>query len=98
MDAPEAKPRGAVLSRDTTAQAEHTQVAIWREMSGPERARAINGACAAMRAFAFAGLRARHPEASERKLLALYVELTAGPDLARRAYPGVLDSAGPSEP
>ena len=51
----------------------------------------ITGACQAARAFAFAGLRARHPEASERKLIALYVELTAGPELARLAYPGILE-------
>ena len=66
----------------------------WRSGGGcrvVERAQVITGACQAARAFAFAGLRARHPEASERKLIALYVELTAGPELARLAYPGILE-------
>jgi len=62
-------------------------------MSDLERAEVITGACRAVRALAFAGLRARHPEASERMLVALYAELTAGPELARRAYPELL---GPS--
>jgi len=98
MDAPDVRSRGAVLSGDTTAAAERIQVEIWRRMSSLERAQVITGAYQAARAFAFAGLRARHPEASERKLVALYVELTAGSDLARQAYPGLLEPAAPSQP
>ena len=90
MDASDGRPRGAILSRDTTEEAERVQVGIWRRMSSLERAQVITGACRAARAFAFAGLRARHPEASERMLVALYVELTAGSELARRAYPDLL--------
>jgi hypothetical protein len=97
MDAPDARPRRAVLSRDTSAEAEQLQVEIWRRMSHIERAQVITGACRAARAFAFAGLRARHPDASERMLVALYAELTAGPELARRAYPELLGSAAPDE-
>ena len=97
MDAPDGLSRGAVLSRDTSAEAERIQVAIWRRMSSPERAQVITDACAAARAFAFAGLRARHPEASEGKLIALYVELTAGPELARLAYPGILEPLDPRQ-
>jgi len=93
MDAPDGRPRGAVLSRDTTAEAERAQVAIWRRMSSVERAKVIIGACRTARAFAFAGLRDRHPGASEPMLVALYVELTAGPDLARHAYPTLLGPA-----
>ena len=95
MDAPDGGSRGAVLSRDTTAEAERIQVEIWRRMSSLERAQVITGACHAARTFAFAGLRARHPEASERELVALYVELTAGSELARLAYPGMLEPAVP---
>ena len=90
MDAPDGRPRRAVLSRDTSAEAEQLQVEIWRRMSDIERAQVITGACRAARAFAFAGLRARHPDASARMLVALYAELTAGPELARRAYPELL--------
>lgn len=93
MDAPD-RSSGAILSRDTSEQVEQLQVEIWRRMSDLERAEVITGACRAVRAFAFAGLRARHPEASERLLVALYAELTAGPELARRAYPDLL---GPAE-
>lgn len=66
-------------------------------MSDVERAQVITGACRAVRAFAFAGLRARHPDASGPMLVALYAELTAGPELARRAYPELLGLA-PSQP
>ncbi|CAN5709249.1 hypothetical protein BH24ACI5_BH24ACI5_13390 [soil metagenome] len=93
METP-ARERGAVLSADTSAEAERRQVEIWRRMSDVERAQVITGACRAVRTFAFAGLRARHPEASEHLLVALYAELTAGPELARRAYPDLL---GPAE-
>jgi len=82
-----------VLSRDTTEKAERVQVEIWRRMSDIERAQVITGACRAARAFAFAGLRSRHPDASEGMLVALYAELTAGPELARRAYPELLGRA-----
>ena len=98
MEAPDSGSSGAVLSRDTSAEAERIQVAIWRRMSSLERAQVITGACQAARAFAFAGLRARHPDASDRKLVALYVELTAGPELARRAYPGLLDPSVSPQP
>lgn len=82
-----------MLSRDTTEEAERVQVEIWRRMSDIERARAITGACRAARAFAFAGLRSRHPDASEGMLVALCAELTAGPELAGRAYPELLRRA-----
>lgn len=98
MDAPDARSRGAVLSDDTTAEAERMQVEIWRRMSSLERAQVITGACQAARAFAFAGLRQRHPEATDRTLVALYVELTAGPELARQAYPGLLEPAARRQP
>lgn len=98
MDAPDRGPRRAVLSRDTSAEAEQLQVEIWRRMSDVERAQVITGACRAVRAFAFSGLRARHPAASEPLLVALYAELTAGPELARRAYPELLGSAASETP
>lgn len=93
MAVPGSRAAGAVLSRDTTEEAERRQVEAWRRMDGPERAEAIRGACSAARTFAFAGLRARHPDASERLLVALYAELTAGLELARRAYPELLGPA-----
>ncbi|MBA3231344.1 MAG: hypothetical protein H0T05_00840 [Acidobacteria bacterium] len=77
----------AVLSRDTTAEAERRQVEVWRRMTTVERAQVIDGACRAARALAVAGLRERHPDASERMVVALYAELTLGRDMALKAYP-----------
>lgn len=80
-------PRGAVLSRDTDAEAEARQIEAWRRMSSIQIAELITGASRAARALALAGLRARHPAASERELLIRLAALTLGRDLARRVYP-----------
>ena len=45
--------------------------------------------------FRFRWSASRHPEAPQRKLIALYVELTAGPELARLAYPDLFYPAAP---
>ena len=77
----------AVLSGDTSYEAEARQVAIWRSLSSVDIAAIINGASQTARTLALAGLRARHPEASEKDLVPLFALLTLGPDLARKAYP-----------
>lgn len=94
MKLPDTLPR-AVLSRDTTAEAERRQVETWRRMSTVEIAQVIDGACEAARALACAGLRERHPGASGRMLVALYAEMTLGPELARKAYPELAAGARP---
>lgn len=95
MKANERSDRG-VLSDDTSGEAERLQVRVWRSLSSLERARLIAGASRAARAMALAGLRDRHPDASERELVAQLALITAGPALAARVYPdldGLLDRA-----
>ena len=79
--------RPARLSTDTSADAEARQIAIWRALSSVQIAELVGGASRAIRALAFAGLRARHPGASDSELLARYARLTLGPELAARVYP-----------
>ena len=80
-------PRGARLSRDTDADIERRQIASWRAASPAELARLVDDASQAVRALALAGLKARHPGATDRELVARFAAMTLGPELARRAYP-----------
>lgn len=79
--------RSAVLSRDTSREAEQLQVRAWRSMSTVAVAGLIAGASQAARALAFAGLRDRHPAAPDYALVPFYAVITLGPALARRVYP-----------
>ncbi len=87
MVAPVDPVRRALLSRDTDPDIEARQIETWRRMSSIEIAELVAGASRAVRDLALAGLRARHPQASERELVARYAALTLGRDLARCAYP-----------
>lgn len=83
-----AEPTPAVrLSADNDFEIEARQVRIWRSLSTVEIAALVNGASRAARAFALAGLRQRHPSASERELVARLAVITLGAPLARRVYP-----------
>ena len=83
----DAAARRAILSADTSPEAERLQIDAWRRMSPAEKARVTSGLTRAVRAMAFAGIRQRHPSASERECLLRFALLTLGPDLACRAYP-----------
>jgi hypothetical protein len=84
------EPSGA-LSADTTRHAERLQVSAWRSMSSVQRAQLVAGAARTVRAIALAGLRQRHPGASEPEIVARLALLTLGPSLAHRAYPHLID-------
>lgn len=86
MDSANGRTR-AVLSRDTAPEVEAQLVQIWRRLSSIERAQLVAGASRAARALALAGLRARHPGASNRELVARLAALTLDRELARRVYP-----------
>jgi hypothetical protein len=79
--------RKAVLSDDTTAAAEDLQVRRWQEMTAEEKGALITGLSRAAAAMTVAGIRHRHPSASEREIFVRYAILTLGADLACRAYP-----------
>jgi len=80
----------ALLASDTSPDAERRQIEVWRRLSTLERARIIDGASRTVRSLALAGVRARHPGASDAMLVARYAELTLGAELARRVYPDLL--------
>ncbi|MBI2836023.1 MAG: hypothetical protein HYX76_16525 [Acidobacteria bacterium] len=77
----------AVLSRDTSREAEAFQVRRWRSLSTTEIARLVTGASQAARTLTLAGLRARYSDAPDHELVPLFALLTLGPTLAREAYP-----------
>ena len=79
-----------MLSADTTRHAEWLQVIAWRSMSSVQRAQLVAGAARAVRAIALAGLRQRHPGASESEIVARLALLTLGPALAGRVYPHLI--------
>lgn len=82
-----ADPPGAILSGDTSPEAERVQIDTWRGMTTVQRARLIADASRAIRVLALAGLRTRHPAAGERELIARLAEITLGKLLAARVYP-----------
>jgi len=79
--------RAALLSADTSRDAEAVQIELWRRMSPVEKARAITSASQAAQALSLAGIRLRHPGASERECQLRLAVLKLGSDLALRAYP-----------
>ena len=79
-----------MLSTDTTRHAERMQLMAWRSMSTVQRAQLVAGAARTVRAIALAGLRQRHPGASESEIVARLALLTLGPSLARRVYPRLI--------
>ena len=58
-----------MLSLDTSPEMERLQIDLWRRMSPLEKARAVDGLSLATQALALAGIRQRHPHASERECL-----------------------------
>ena len=71
------KPRErGLLSDDTSRDAERQQIAVWQSLSTVEIAALIDGASRAARTLALAGLRIRHPNASDQELVARFAEMS----------------------
>jgi hypothetical protein len=64
-----------MASTDTTAKAHAIQVAIHRRLTPAERLRQAMDMSDAVRHFAVAGLRLRHPEYSETEITRALIEL-----------------------
>jgi hypothetical protein len=77
----------ALLSDDTAPEIEDVQVERWRAMSHAEKADLIVGLCQAADTLALAGIRQRHPTASERECFLRLAMLKLGRELACRVYP-----------
>jgi hypothetical protein len=89
--------RPAILSRDTDADVERIQIEAWRRMSSLEKIELVKQATRDMMVLALAGIRQRHPHASERECFIRLAALRLGPALVRAAYPDAVVILGPAE-
>jgi hypothetical protein len=92
-------PRRAILSADTTAEIEDRQIAVWRRMSPAERLQLVRDATRAVTDLALAGIRQRHPGASERECFLRLAAIRIGVEATRRIYPdaaALTDLRGPA--
>jgi len=99
VNQPVAAPHMAVLAADTTADIEHRQVDAWRRLTPLERLRLVSDATRAVVNLSLAGIRGRHPDASERECFLRLAAILLGVDTARRVYPEAArlpDLRGPS--
>ena len=83
------------LADDSSTEAERLQVSLWRSMSPAKKAHAVSTLCRATQELSLAGIRHRHPHASERECLLRLAELKLGPDLIRAVYPDATTLLGP---
>jgi hypothetical protein len=77
---------GVILSRDTDRRAERRQVEVWRRMSPAEKAALVTRATEDALMLALAGIRQRHPGASERECFLRLAEIRLGASLVRAVY------------
>ena len=84
----------AVLASDTSPDIERMQIALWCRMSPMEKARAVGHVSRSVRELALAGIRHRHPDASEQECRLRYAVLTLGRTLACAAYPEASSLSG----
>jgi hypothetical protein len=77
----------AVLSRDTTSDAERVQIELWRSMPPSRKAELTGAMFRSLHELTLAGLRGRHPDADEAELRMRWAWLTLGAELASRAFP-----------
>ena len=95
----ETTPRRAVLTADTTVDVEQRQVDLWRRLSPAERLQMVSDTSRAVTMLALAGIRLRHPQASERECFLRLAAIRLGVAAVRRIYPdavGLTDLRGPS--
>ena len=91
-------PQMAVLSADTTADIEQRQVDRWRRLSPVERLRLVSDTTRAVMDLSLAGIRQRHPGASDRECFLRLAAILLGVDTARQVYPDAVhltDLRGP---
>jgi hypothetical protein len=81
------------LSRDTDPEAERVLVEIMRALPAWKKLALLDDACATARALALAGLRTRHPDASDDALRRMLMGLLLGEEIAARVW-GPLGEGG----
>ncbi len=72
---------------DTTAEALAVQTAIYRRMTGTQRAALADEMSMAARRITLTAIRQRHPEYDEAQTTFALFRLLVGDDLFRRAWP-----------
>jgi hypothetical protein len=83
------RPGRAVLAGDTSLEVERLQVALWQRMSPLEKSHAVTEISRTAQELSLAGIRRRHPRASERECLLRLAVLKLGRELAMDVYPEV---------
>ena len=76
-----------VLSADTSPVVERLQIDAWQRMSSVDKARTVNALTRDTQALALAGIRRRHPGASERECFLRLAVLKLGRETTIRLYP-----------
>ncbi|MGH9787002.1 MAG: hypothetical protein ACRD88_22760 [Terriglobia bacterium] len=79
----------ALLAADTSLKAERAQVEIWRRMLPIEKLCAVTEISRAAQQLSLAGIRLRHPAASDGECLMRLAILKLGRRLACQVYPQV---------
>ena len=86
-----------MLASDTSRASEEVQIALWRRMSPVDKARAVSEISRAVQELSLAGIRRRHPGASERECMFRLAILKLGRTLACRVYPDAASLIGPRD-
>jgi hypothetical protein len=76
------------LPADTSLEAIRVQHAVYRRMTVEQRLKLTFQMIEAARALSASGVRARHPEYTERQVELAVIRLTLGEELFRKAFPG----------
>lgn len=77
----------APLSLDTDPEIEARLIEAWRSMTPAEKAVRVAGLSHAARTMAYAGIRARFPDAPPHEQALRLAVVLLGPELAAQAYP-----------
>ena len=89
-DCPDRAERG-ILNADTSPEIERSQIDAWRRMPALDKAQLIDVLSLQVQALALAGIRRRHPLASERECFLRLAVIKIGLEHTVRLYP---DAAG----
>jgi len=84
----------ALLASDTSLAAERAQVELWRRMSPIDKLRAVTEISRAAQELSLAGIRLRHPEASDDECMLRLAVLKLGREVACRVYPEAAKLSG----
>jgi hypothetical protein len=76
----------ATLSADTHLKIEQMQIELLRQVSPTRKFEMIAQMNNTVRAFMFAGLKRRNPNATSEELRRMFADLWLGEDLARKVY------------